>query len=116
MPDNFIKFECHWQMTSSDVKQYLQKLYGVEALDVRINIRKGEYVEHPKRKGILAPPLDDRKYAYVQLKNEKFKFPDIFAETRPSKEMEKMSKSSENEAIKMRNENAKRPFVGNWFF
>ncbi len=115
-PESFVKFECHWQMTSTDVKQYLEKLYGIDVLDVRTSIRKGEYIEHPKKKGVLTPPLPDRKYAYVQLKTEKFKFPDIFAGSKPSAELEKLLKTSENQDIKERNQNAKRPFIGNWFF
>jgi ribosomal protein L23 len=116
MPENFVKFECHWQMTKSDVKQYLEKLYGVDVLDVRINIRKGEYVEHPKLKNVLVPPLPDRKYAYVQMKTEKFVFPKIFEKKQPSKEMEKSMKIAENEEIKKRNREAQRPFIGSWFF
>ena len=92
MPKDFVKFECHWQMSSSDVKLYLEKVYKTAVIDVRVEIERGEYMQHPKKPRSLSPPLEDRKFVYVQLKNEEFKYPDIFGEKDPKKdELEKMN-------------------------
>lgn len=116
LPSDIIKFECHWQMTKSDVRQYLEKLYGVKTLDTRIEIKRGEYIKHPAKPGSLSPPMDDRKYVYVQLKGETFKFPNIFEIKKPSDELIK----EQNQAMKRFNENYNkskdRLNIGDWFF
>lgn len=96
LPGDFVKFECHWQMTVNDVKQYLEKLYNVPVLDVRVEIKKGEYMEHPKFPNRLSPPLDDRKFVYVQLKEGEFKYPDIFAEKNPAEEDRNQAKAMQS--------------------
>ncbi|CAF0846608.1 unnamed protein product [Brachionus calyciflorus] len=93
LPKDFVKFECHWQMTKNDVKQYLEKLYEIPVLDVHVEIKKGEYMEHPKRPMLLSPPMEDRKFVYVQLKDGEFTFPDIFGEKNPSEEEKKQIKA-----------------------
>lgn len=115
MPKDFVKFECHWQMSSPDVKLYLEKLYQVSVLDVRIEIKRGEYMPHPKRSKALSPPLDDRKYAYVQLKDAEFEFPDIFAEKDPKKDELERMKGIKHLANKRKNDAADRIGFNSWF-
>jgi hypothetical protein len=43
-------------MTISDVKQYLEKLYGIKAMDARVEIKRGEYMKHPAKPNALSPP------------------------------------------------------------
>ena len=62
MPNTFVKFECHWQMSAPDIKQYLEKLYNVSVLDINIEIVRGKYIAHPKKHAALSPPMEDRKY------------------------------------------------------
>lgn len=115
MPKDFVKFECHWQMNSSDIKSYLEKLYKVPVLDVRVEIIRGEYMKHPKMPGALSPPLDDRKFAYVQLKDQEFEYPDIFAEKDPKKEEKEKMKGLKSLANKRRNDLINRVSLNGWF-
>ena len=116
MPNDFVKFECHWQMTKADVKQYLEKLYDVDVMDVRVEIKRGEYIKHPAKPGALSPPMDDRKYVYVQLKNSVFEFPDIFKKKKPSDDFKEQIKQATNMAIKQINKDRKRGNISDWFF
>jgi large subunit ribosomal protein L23 len=114
IPEDFVKFECHWQMTLQDVRQYLEKLYGVKSLDVRIEIEKGEYIKHPKRPGLLSPPMPDRKYAYVQLKDQKFSFPKLF-DSHTTDKLDENIKAMENLQNKVKNKSLNRLDIGSWF-
>jgi large subunit ribosomal protein L23 len=114
LPENFVKFECHWQMTSPDVKQYLEKLYNVSVIDVRIEIEKGKYIKHPKNPNALSPPMPDQKYAYVQLKDATFKFPKIFKEIKETKYDEEL-KTIEKIQNKSKNNSLSRLDIGSWF-
>ena len=114
MPKDFVKFECHLQMTANDVRQYLEKLYEVKVLDVRINITKGQYMKHPKKAGLLSPPMDDQKYAYVQLKDDEFNFPKIFdEEVKDRNELDK--KKVENMQNEEKNKHLNKLDMGGWW-
>ena len=113
-PDN-VKFECHWQMSSCDVKEYLEKLYKIKVLDVRIEIEKGKYMDHPKRPRSLSPPMDDRKFAYVQLVEGTFKFPDILGEFDKKNNIDDEFRVIQNMQNKERNKNLKRFDISGWF-
>ena len=114
LPPDTVKFECHWQMTCQDVKEYLEKLYQVPILDVRIEIEKGKYMKHPKMPGKLSPPLDDKKYAYVQLRDAKFKYPKLKI-TEALSTMDKELKAFQNIQNKQRNKELGRMDLGGWF-
>ena len=115
IPKDMVKFECHWQMTKNDVKQYLEKLYQVPVLDVRIEIQKGSYMEHPKKPMLLSPPMEDRKFAFVQLKEAEFSFPDIFEEKNPTKEEKNEIKAIQSLKNKEKNKTLDRLDIGGWF-
>ena len=114
LPDNFVKFECHWQMNSCDVKQYLEKLYNVAAVDVRIEIEKGKYIKHPWKGSSLSPPMPDQKFAYFQLKDQKFTFPRLLESKTESKYDEEM-KTIEKMQNQKRNKEIHRLDIGGWF-
>lgn len=117
LPNDCVKFECHWQMSSNDVRSYLEKLYKVPVLDVRIEIRRGEYMSHPRKPGALSPPMEDRKFAYVQLKEgEQFKFPDIFGEKNPIQEQKDQGKAMIHLRNREKNKNLTRFNISSWFF
>jgi large subunit ribosomal protein L23 len=115
LPKDTVKFECHWQMTIPDIKSYLEKLYQVPVLDVRIEIKQGGYMPHPKRPGSLSPPQEDRKYAYVQLREGEFKFPNIFEEKNPLEEDKKEAKAVINMKKQENNKNLGRFNMSRWF-
>ncbi|KAI3390162.1 hypothetical protein SNEBB_001834 [Seison nebaliae] len=113
LPDDVAKFEVHLQMSKLDVKQYLEKVYDIDVLDVNTQIVEGKENKHPVRKTIL-PPDAPRKYAYVQLRNETFEFPDIFEKNgRPSEKAEDEMKEMRKELDK--NELPKSNLIPSWF-
>lgn len=114
LPNNFVKFECHWQMNSCDVKQYLEKLYNVSSVDVRIEIEKGKYIKNPRRGNSLSPPMPDQKFAYVQLKDVKFEYPKLLDNKAATKFEEEM-KTIEKMQNQKRNKDAHRLDIGAWF-
>lgn len=114
LPQDFVKFECHWQMTAQDIRQYLEKLYKVSVLDIRIEIEKGKYMKHPNKPGLLSPPMQEQKYVYVQLKEEKFQFPKLFESNRINK-YESDLKTMENIQNKVKNKSLSRLDIGSWF-
>jgi large subunit ribosomal protein L23 len=113
-PPEFVKFECHWQMSSSDVKQYLDKLYNIQISDIRMEIQGGKYESHPKTPKMLSPPTHDRKFAYVQLKSGSFEFPEIVSDTM-EKAFEKEKTENTNNVGKYSNKNIERLDIGGWF-
>lgn len=115
MPNDFVKFECHWQMSVNDVREYLYKLYGIDVLDVRVEIKKGEYPTNPRGQSGLAPPLDDRKFVYVQLKEGTFEFPTAIAEQSVEEKIQEQQKAMNSMRNKERNKNIQRLDLGGWF-
>lgn len=115
LPDNFVKFECHWQMSSADVKQYLEKVYNVKLIDVRIEIEKGKYMKHPRRPEALSPPMPDTKFAYCQLKDIKFKYPSELLEKKSEKKYDEELKTIEQMQNRIKNKNLNRLDIGSWF-
>ena len=119
IPKDMVKFECHWQMSANDVREYLQKVYGIDVLDVRVEIVKGETIKHPEKKA-LVPPLDDRKFVYVHLKEGEFKFPVRFGKNTFGKaEKNKIDEQMKAQvSIKNKEKNKSRQMrldIGGWF-
>ncbi|XP_076302624.1 large ribosomal subunit protein uL23m-like [Lasioglossum baleicum] len=74
-PKNVVQFHCSMEMTRYDVKNYLEKIYNVHPIHVRIRIALGK-TYMPSKKFVAKE--DDVKIAYVILnKDEEFTFPDI---------------------------------------
>ena len=112
-PKDFVKFECHWQMTKNDVKEYLEKLYKVNVLDVRINITRGKYIKHPSKPNSLSPPMEDQKFAFVQLKDSEFEFPAILEDYVDKNEADKQKMQNLQNIEK--NKGIKRFGISSWF-
>lgn len=53
-------------MTKNDVKQYLEKIYKIDVLDVTTLIKQGKENRHPVSAEIIDPD-PDRKFAFVFL-------------------------------------------------
>lgn len=64
-PNNIVQFHCSMEMTKFDVKNYLQKIYNVNVLDVKTFIAAGK-TKRDKLQGSIIKE-DDRKIAYVVL-------------------------------------------------
>lgn len=79
VPKGTVCFEVHPQMTTIDIKQYLEKIYEVEVAYVTTGNQKGTEKKHPLF-GYIKGRERDPKFAFVQLKNETFEFPDLFKE------------------------------------
>ncbi len=102
-------------MSASDVKEYLSKLYELPVLDVRVEIKKGEIMRDPRGRASLVPPLDDRKFVYVQLKEGEFEFPDIFGGKDLIEDQKAQAKAMGSLKNKEKNKNIQRLELGGWF-
>jgi large subunit ribosomal protein L23 len=115
MPRDTVKFECHWQMSAADVTEYLQKVYNIPVLDVSVQITKGEYTKHPEGKNSLTPPLDDRKFVFVQLKEGEFEFPEIFGGKESLSDEKTQMEAIKSIKNKVKNNQLGRLDIGGWF-
>lgn len=78
LPKDTITFEVHMQMTTYDVKNYLEKIYKVPVLSVRCELIRGEERTHPTY-GFSIQPARDRRIAWVQVaEGYEFEFPELF--------------------------------------
>ncbi|KAK6170175.1 hypothetical protein SNE40_018635 [Patella caerulea] len=78
IPSDRVQFEVHPQMSTMDVKNYLEKIYKVPVTDVKFATHQGEPIEHPLR-GSVVTREDDKKIAFVVLgEGQTFEFPGIF--------------------------------------
>lgn len=64
-PPNIVQFMCSMEMTRYDIKNYLEKIYGVKSIHVRTRIALGKTRLEPGRGYVIKD--DDVKYAYVAL-------------------------------------------------
>ncbi|XP_017784933.1 PREDICTED: probable 39S ribosomal protein L23, mitochondrial [Nicrophorus vespilloides] len=115
-PPNVVQFSCSIEMTKFDVKNYLEKIYGVKTVDVRTRIALGK-TKRDLVNGYVVKE-DDIKYAYAILpKDEVFKFPNLFP--KEVEESQKQEEKSLEEAKKIYNQyvdrNKDRPNVPGWF-
>ncbi|VUZ46362.1 unnamed protein product [Hymenolepis diminuta] len=108
-PKRLAVFKIHPQMTKFDVKQYLEKIYNVPVVGVRVKMLYHDLppldAAEDKRFAIgsafphLLPREPERyeKVAYVHLApGHEFEFPDIFKDgKRPSTQIEQLLKASQ---------------------
>lgn len=64
-PPNVVTFHCSMQMTKHDIKNYLTKIYDIPVVDVRTEVRMGEFFRDPVKKYIKKK--DDFRVAVVTL-------------------------------------------------
>lgn len=98
-PPNVVQFACSMEMTIYDIKNYLEKIYNVDVVQVSTRIALGK-TRQDSVKGYVVKD-DDIKYAYVTLvklyfcfffcsnidrrfalqpKDQKFEFPNLYPE------------------------------------
>lgn len=49
-PPNVVTFHCSMEMTHHDIKNYLTKIYNIPIVDVRTEVRLGEFYQVPIKK------------------------------------------------------------------
>lgn len=64
-PNNVVTFHCSMEMTNHDVKNYLTNIYKIPVVDVRTEVRIGEFVRDPVKAYIKKK--DDFKLALVTM-------------------------------------------------
>ncbi|XP_053612122.1 large ribosomal subunit protein uL23m [Plodia interpunctella] len=112
---NMVQFQCSMEMTKTDIKNYLEKIYKVPVIEVRTKILLGRF-RRDYGKGYIVKD-DDEKHAFVTLpKSMQFEFPNIFEN---AKDEEEESMKSLDEAKKSYknyiDRNKDRPDVPSWF-
>ncbi|XP_075214160.1 mitochondrial ribosomal protein L23 [Lycorma delicatula] len=116
-PKNVVQFITSVQMTSYDIKNYLEKIYKIPVVEVKESIETGEFKRQPQHGYVIKD--DDFKRAYVTLpRGTVFEFPDIFAKDKVEQEKEEYEKRQEEIKKGFKNykdRNSKRPGLPGWF-
>ncbi|KAG7188388.1 hypothetical protein KM043_008040 [Ampulex compressa] len=111
-PKNVVQFHCSMEMTKYDIKNYLEKIYGVNVVDIRTRIALGKTRLAHGQKYVVKD--DDIKVAYAILpKEESFIFPDFFKEEQDSDEQRDLKKLQEKYSTKTQDKRG--PGLSNWF-
>lgn len=114
-PNDTAVFECHPQMSKMDIKQYMEKIYGVGVLGIRVGLIKAPIEKHPLW-GYEYPRGPEIKRAYVQLRDTEFEFPDIFSENKsPEEKQIDDFKKLTAETIKEKNKALEKSLIPTWF-
>lgn len=64
-PPNVVTFHCSMEMTKHDIKNYLTKIYNVPVVDIRTEVRLGEFYRETVKKYIKKK--DDYRVAIVTM-------------------------------------------------
>lgn len=79
-PPNVVQLHCSMEMTRFDVRNYLEKIYNVSPVHVRVRIGLGKTRTCPKQNCVIKD--DDMKIAYVVLPaDQTFVYPELFPAT-----------------------------------
>ncbi|XP_018393291.1 PREDICTED: probable 39S ribosomal protein L23, mitochondrial [Cyphomyrmex costatus] len=88
-PLNVVQFHCSMEMTKYDIKNYLEKIYNVNVINVRTRIQMGRLTRDRLQHSVIKE--DDKKIAYVVLpKDQSFVFPDMFKNVKDELDKETM--------------------------
>ena len=64
-PPNIVQFHCSMEMSKYDIKNYLEKIYNVNVIEVRTRIAMGRFKRDRLQRSVIKE--DDKKLAYVVL-------------------------------------------------
>lgn len=64
-PPNVVTFQCSMEMTKHDIKNYLTKIYDIPVVDVRTEVRTGDFFQDPFKKYVKKK--DDYRVAIVTM-------------------------------------------------
>lgn len=112
---NVVHFQCSMEMTTYDIKNYLEKIYNVPVVDVRTRICLGKFRKDIGKGYVIKD--DDRKIAFVSLpKTMSFEFPDLFASKKDEEvQQEKSLDEAKKSFQKYIDKNKNRPDIPSWF-
>lgn len=111
-PPNLVKFQCSMGMTTFDVKNYLEKIYNINVVDVKLQILMGRFKKDRLQGSIIKE--DDFKVAYVLLpKDQSFVFPDLFKDAKSTIDEEALTESRKD--LDQFLESNKAPGLPGWF-
>ncbi|XP_076624125.1 mitochondrial ribosomal protein L23 [Colletes latitarsis] len=112
-PKNVVQFHCSMEMTKFDVRNYLEKIYGVYPVDIRTRIALGKTRRQLEGQYIIKD--EDVKIAYVILpKSQEFEYPELFTKSDASSEQDNSLEDIKKEYAKMFKPN-KMPGFPSWF-
>ncbi|KFM64481.1 putative 39S ribosomal protein L23, mitochondrial, partial [Stegodyphus mimosarum] len=114
-PSNRVQFIVPLEMTSDDVKNYLEKIYNVPVAEVKTIMYTGDIKKNHRNYLVKEP---DYKKAYVTLpEDKKFHFPEIYPQEKKA-ELSKQEQRLADQAkdlMKQRRRNWDRADVPSWF-
>ncbi|XP_058160925.1 large ribosomal subunit protein uL23m isoform X2 [Dasypus novemcinctus] len=116
-PEDTVQFQIPMEMTRTDVRNYLQSIYGVPVASVRTRVQHGSNRKRDSRNVKIKKA--DTKVAYVQLAHgQTFAFPDLF----PTKEPRADGDPTEDPQARLMEEerqrqrpDPRRPGIPSWF-
>ncbi|XP_020296757.1 39S ribosomal protein L23, mitochondrial [Pseudomyrmex gracilis] len=92
---NVVVFHCSMEMTTKDIKNYLEKIYAIDVVQVRMYITMGRFKKDRLQGAVIKE--EDRKIAYVTLpKDKKFEFPTLFKDSTYILDEENISQTKKN--------------------
>ncbi|KAJ8912882.1 hypothetical protein NQ315_011205 [Exocentrus adspersus] len=115
-PPNVVVFSCSMEMTTFDIRNYLEKIYNIKTVDIRTRIHMTKTRKDPGKGYVVKD--DDIKYAYVTLpKGESFEFPDLFPKKDDKEEGDdqKALKAAKQGYQEFLDKNKDRPNMPGWF-
>ena len=78
LPDDTVQLHVPLDMSKIDIKNYMEKIYNIPVAKVNTRIQAGKVKSKVYRNDAIQYRTPDIKVAYVILKEDSFKFPDIF--------------------------------------
>ncbi|XP_012876448.1 PREDICTED: 39S ribosomal protein L23, mitochondrial [Dipodomys ordii] len=110
-PEDTVQFRIPMEMTRTDLKNYLERIYSVPVAAVRTRVQHGSNRQRDYRNVRIKKP--DYKVAYVQLAHgQTFTFPDLF----PEKEQDLVAEEGLQEALPQKqSSDPRRGGVPSWF-
>ncbi|XP_012533647.1 probable 39S ribosomal protein L23, mitochondrial [Monomorium pharaonis] len=111
-PLNVVQFQCSMEMTKHDIKNYLQKIYNIDVVEVRTKITMGRFKRDRLQNAVIKE--DDRKLAYVVLpKDQSFEFPALFKDVKDELDKDSIDMAKKN--LQDFIESNKAPGLPGWF-
>ncbi|XP_048215869.1 39S ribosomal protein L23, mitochondrial [Perognathus longimembris pacificus] len=112
-PEDTVQFRIPMEMTRTDLKNYLERIYSVPVAAVRTRVQHGSNRKRDYRNVRIKKP--DYKVAYVQLAHgQTFEFPDLFPAKEQSPAEEGLSGLPEAAAPRQSSD-PRRGGVPSWF-
>ncbi|KAK2713410.1 large ribosomal subunit protein uL23m-like isoform X2 [Artemia franciscana] len=114
IPPNKVHLMVSNEMTEYDVRNYLEKIYNIKPITVKVNMMQGRFRKNEKNYIVKD---DDYKMAYITLaKDETFEFPELFPKGEDEYEKQKDQVEEAKKVFRERQKvNQNRPGIPSWF-